>query len=36
MWTDTEVVITREAVEEQWEKWRVRDTGVLDEKYALL
>lgn len=35
-WKDVEVVITREAVDEQWAKWRVRDAGVLDEKYSLL
>jgi histone acetyltransferase HTATIP len=35
-WTDVELVITRDAVDEQWAKWRVRDAGVLDEMYALL
>ncbi|KAL1408067.1 hypothetical protein Q8F55_004864 [Vanrija albida] len=35
-WKDVEVVITREGVDEQWDKWRVRDAGVLDEKYSLL
>lgn len=35
-WQDVEVVITREAVEAQWARWRVRETGVLEEKYVLL
>lgn len=35
-WTDVEVVISRDAVEEQWKKWRVQDEPVLDETYALL
>ena len=35
-WTDVEVVISRDAVEEQCIKWRIKDKPVLDEKYALL
>ncbi|WVR06677.1 hypothetical protein IAU60_003709 [Kwoniella sp. DSM 27419] len=35
-WKDIEVVITRDMVEEACQRWRVRDHGVLDEKYVLL
>ncbi|OCF35056.1 hypothetical protein I316_03096 [Kwoniella heveanensis BCC8398] len=35
-WKDIEVVITRGMVDEAAEKWRVKDKGVLDEKYVLL
>jgi histone acetyltransferase MYST1 len=35
-WKGVEVVITREAVEEMWVKWRVRDKAVLEEEYVLL
>lgn len=35
-WQDIEVVITRESVDEMWAKWRVREHGVLEEKYVLL
>jgi hypothetical protein len=35
-WVNTEVVITREGVEREWMKWKVRPTGVLDESCVLL
>lgn len=35
-WSDVEVVIKKEMVEEMWEKWRVRENGVLDESCVLL
>lgn len=35
-WDHIEVVITRDAVEEAWARWRVRERGVLDEKYCLV
>lgn len=35
-WTNTEVVICREAVEREWTKWKVRPFGVLDESCVLL
>ena len=35
-WVNTEVVITREGVEREWLKWKVRPTGVLDESCVLL
>lgn len=35
-WDNIEVVITRDAVDEAWAKWRVRERGVLDEKYCLI
>ena len=35
-WKDVEIVITREMVEEEWTKWRVREKGMLDEDYILL
>jgi hypothetical protein len=35
-WTDVEIVITRDAVDEQWTKWRVRNAPMLSEEYVLL
>jgi len=35
-WVNTEVVITREGVEREWSKWKVRPTGALDESCVLL
>jgi hypothetical protein len=35
-WVNTEVVITREGIEREWAKWKVRPTGVLDESCVLL
>lgn len=35
-WKDVEVIITRDAVNRQWEKWKVRPKGVLDEACVLL
>ena len=35
-WTNTEIVICREAVEREWTKWKVRPFGVLDESCVLL
>ncbi|WVQ96586.1 hypothetical protein IAU59_003691 [Kwoniella sp. CBS 9459] len=35
-WKDIEVVITRGMVDEAAAKWRVKDKGVLEEKYVLL
>ncbi|BEJ17139.1 hypothetical protein CspHIS471_0605400 [Cutaneotrichosporon sp. HIS471] len=35
-WHSVEIVIARDAVDEAWTAWRVRDTGVLEEKYCLL
>jgi hypothetical protein len=35
-WTNMEIVITREAVEREWTKWKVRPSGVLDESCVLL
>lgn len=35
-WHNVEVVITHDAVDEAWASWRVRDVGVLEEKYCLL
>ena len=35
-WKETEVVITREMVDEAWKRWRVKEKGVLDEAYVLL
>jgi hypothetical protein len=35
-WVNTEVVITREGIEREWSKWKVRPTGVLDESCVLL
>jgi histone acetyltransferase HTATIP len=34
-WTNTEIVITRESVDREWAKWRVRPEGVLDESCTL-
>lgn len=30
-WTNTEVIITREGIEREWAKWKIRSAGVLDE-----
>lgn len=35
-WKDVEVIISRDAVNRQWEKWKVRPKGVLDETCVLL
>lgn len=35
-WKDVEVVISREMVDGMWSKWRVREEGMLSEKYVLL
>ncbi|OXG26275.1 hypothetical protein C359_06512 [Cryptococcus neoformans Bt120] len=35
-WKDTEIVVSRGMVEEAWEKWRVKERGVLDEDCVLL
>lgn len=35
-WRDVEVVITRSMVDEQWDKWRVKEKGVLEESCVLL
>jgi hypothetical protein len=35
-WVNTEIIITREGVEREWMKWKVRPTGVLDESCVLL
>ncbi|GMK57409.1 hypothetical protein CspeluHIS016_0402430 [Cutaneotrichosporon spelunceum] len=35
-WHHVEIVIARDAVDEAWAAWRVRDVGVLEEKYCLL
>ncbi|CAK9784122.1 acyl-CoA N-acyltransferase [Cutaneotrichosporon oleaginosum] len=35
-WHNVEIVITRDAVDEAWAAWGVRELGVLDEKYCLL
>jgi histone acetyltransferase HTATIP len=35
-WINTEIVITRESVDREWVKWRVRPEGVLDESCVLL
>jgi hypothetical protein len=35
-WTNTEIIITREGVEREWTKWKVRPIGVLDEACVLL
>lgn len=35
-WSHVEVVITREAVEREWARWKVRPKGVLDESCVLL
>ena len=35
-WKGVEIVISREMVDEMWEKWRVKEKGVLDESCVLL
>jgi hypothetical protein len=35
-WTNTEIVISREQVDREWTKWKVRPMGVLDESCVLL
>ncbi|KAK6907883.1 hypothetical protein I203_101884 [Kwoniella mangroviensis CBS 8507] len=35
-WKDIEIVISKEMVDEQWKKWRVRDKGVLQDEFVLL
>lgn len=35
-WHNVEIVIARDAVEDAWAEWRVREKGVLDEKYCLI
>lgn len=35
-WHNVEIVIARDVVEDAWATWRVRETGVLDEKYCLI
>lgn len=35
-WTNTEIIITREGIEREWLKWKVRPSGVLDESCVLL
>lgn len=35
-WKDVEVVVSGEMIEEAWEKWRVKERGVLDENCVLL
>lgn len=35
-WKDIEVVVSRGMVEVAWEKWRVKERGVLDEDCVLL
>lgn len=35
-WKDVEVVVSGEMIEEAWEKWRVKERGVLDEDCVLL
>lgn len=35
-WNNVEVVITKGMVDEQWEKWRVKEKGVLDESCVSL
>ena len=35
-WTNTEVVITREGIEREWSRWKIRPAGVLDESCVLL
>jgi histone acetyltransferase MYST1 len=35
-WVNTEVIITREGIEREWLKWKVRPSGVLDENCVLL
>lgn len=35
-WSNTEIIISREGIEREWEKWKVRPMGVLDEACVLL
>lgn len=35
-WTDVEIVITQDEVEEAAAKWRVKDKPLLEEQYCLL
>lgn len=35
-WKDVEIIVSRDAVMREWEKWRVRPKGVLDETCVLL
>ena len=35
-WKDVEVIISRDAVNREWGKWKVRPKGVLDESCVLL
>jgi len=35
-WTDVEVVVSRNDVDREWEKWKVRPAAVLDESCVLL
>lgn len=35
-WKDVEVVVSRGMIDEAWEKWRVKELGVLDEDCVLL
>jgi histone acetyltransferase MYST1 len=35
-WSNTEIVISREHVDREWAKWKVRPMGVLDESCVLL
>ncbi|KAK1925911.1 acyl-CoA N-acyltransferase [Papiliotrema laurentii] len=35
-WKDVEVVITKGMVDEQWDKWRVKEHAVLDESCVLI
>ncbi|WVQ65470.1 uncharacterized protein L199_003646 [Kwoniella botswanensis] len=35
-WKDIEIVISKDMVDEQWMKWRVRDKGVLQDEFVLL
>jgi len=35
-WTNTEVIITREGIEREWLKWKIRPAGVLDESCVIL
>lgn len=35
-WSNVEIVISRDAVDREWAKWKVRPKGVLDESCVLL
>ncbi|WWC62978.1 uncharacterized protein I303_105576 [Kwoniella dejecticola CBS 10117] len=35
-WKNTEIVITKEMVDVQWNAWRVRERGVLEDEFVLL